>query len=167
MINYRLALKSELPELKAFLFDHGQNPWNHLPAEGVDHEFNLVAQQKASILVAIKGQQQIGFGIFYHADTLPSRYLQYSNQQPAIYIAEVVVHREFAGQGIGHRLLSLIIDQAPDLGGSMLLIDRHEENLASAGMMRKAGFTELRTFVDLQRRDYGSRKTTVMGYPLS
>jgi hypothetical protein len=49
----------------------------------------------------------------------------------------------------------------------MLLIDRHEENLASAGMMRKAGFTELRTFVDLQRRDYGSRKTTVMGYPLS
>jgi ribosomal protein S18 acetylase RimI-like enzyme len=167
MINYRLALKSELPELKAFLFDHGQNPWNHLPAEGVDHEFNLVAQQKASILVAIKGQQQIGFVIFYHADTLPSQYLQYSNQQPAIYIAEVVVHREFAGQGIGHKLLSLIIDQAPDLGASMLLIDRHEENLASAGMMRKAGFTELRTYVDLQRRDYGSRKTTVMGYPLS
>jgi hypothetical protein len=33
-------------------------------------------------------------------------------------------------------------------------------------MMRKAGFAELRTFVDLERRNYGSRKTTVMGYQL-
>ena len=48
-----------------------------------------------------------------------------------------------------------------------LLIDRHEENLASAGMMRKAGFVTLKTYLDLERRDYGSRKTTVMAYGLN
>ncbi|MDA9826602.1 GNAT family N-acetyltransferase [Porticoccaceae bacterium] len=167
MINYRLAIKSELTELKTFLFDHGQNPWNYLPVTGVDHEFNLVSQEKASILLAIDGEQMAGFAIFYHPEVLPNQYLQYSNQQLAIYIAEVVIHRQLAGQSIGHKLLSLIIEQAPDFGASLLLIDRHEENLASAGMMRKAGFAELRTFVDLERRDYGSRKTTVMAYQLS
>jgi len=50
---------------------------------------------------------------------------------------------------------------------SWLLVDRHEENLASAGMMRKAGFDGVaHLYVDLARRDYGSRKTTVMGFTL-
>ncbi|MGB1244459.1 MAG: GNAT family N-acetyltransferase, partial [Porticoccaceae bacterium] len=81
--------------------------------------------------------------------------------------SEVAVHRDLAGQGLGSELLRLTIDRARALKAQLVLIDRHEENLASAGMMRKTGFNELRTFVDLERRNYGSRKTTVMGYQLS
>jgi ribosomal protein S18 acetylase RimI-like enzyme len=162
MITYRLALIAELAGLKNFLFEHGPNPWNHLPVDGVDEEFELIAQGKASAQIALSGDTLVGFAIFYHPQTLPEKYLQYSGPQPAIYIAEAVVDKHYAGQGIGHKLLSLIIDRAPDLGASMLLIDRHEENLASAGMMRKAGFNVLKTFLDLDRRDYGSRKTTVL-----
>lgn len=164
MTTYSLATGTDLTELKAFLFEHGPNPWNHLPADGVDHEFDLVARGQASALKAVQCDNLVGFAIFYHPQSLPQKYLQYSGADSAIYIAEVVVHKEYAGQGIGHRLLSLIIEHATEADVSMLLIDRHEQNLASAGMMRKAKFVELATFVDPERRDAGSRKTTVMGY---
>ena len=194
MIEFRDASVAELDNLKTFLFEHGPNPWNHLPVAGVDEELALIAQGKASALMAVEQNELLGFAIFYHSDTLPSRYLQYTGgQQPAIYISEVVVHKAHAGQGIGNQLLIKIIERANPLmessadaeivaGGAeadgagmvagakettALLIDRHEENLASAGMMRKAGFVTLKTYLDLERRDYGSRKTTVMAYGLN
>ena len=165
-MNYVLALNTELAQLKTFLFEHGPNPWNHLPVDGVDHEFDLIAQDKASAFKAVDGEELVGFAIFYHPQALPEKYLQYSDSESAIYIAEVVVHKNYGGRGIGHKLLSLVIEHAPDLGASLLLVDRHEENLASAGMMRKANFVELSTYIDLARRDYGSRKTTVMAFTL-
>ena len=194
MIEFRDASVAELDNLKTFLFEHGPNPWNHLPVAGVDEELALIAQGKASALMAVEQNELLGFAIFYHSDTLPSRYLQYTGgQQPAIYISEVVVHKAHAGQGIGNQLLIKIIERENPLmescadaeivasgaeadGAGMiagakettaLLIDRHEENLASAGMMRKAGFVTLKTYLDLERRDYGSRKTTVMAYGLN
>jgi hypothetical protein len=42
-----------------------------------------------------------------------------------------------------------------------VFIDRHEENLASAGMMRRAGFVEIETYADPRRRPHGSGRTTV------
>ena len=188
MIEFRDASVAELDNLKTFLFEHGPNPWNHLPVAGVDEELALIAQGKASALMAVEQNELLGFAIFYHSDTLPSRYLQYTGgQQPAIYISEVVVHKAHAGQGIGNQLLIKIIERENPLMESSadaemvagikmiagakettaLLIDRHEENLASAGMMRKAGFVTLKTYLDLERRDYGSRKTTVMAYGLN
>jgi ribosomal protein S18 acetylase RimI-like enzyme len=166
MIRYRLAEVSELDDLKSFLFEHATNPWNYLPTGGVDSEFSLVAQQQASALVAVEGNKPVGFVIFYHPTILPSKYHQYTNGNNAIYIAEAAVHRNYGGQGIGTHLLTLVIERAPALGASMLIIDRHEQNAASAGMMRKAGFIELCTFVDEPRRNYGSKKTTILGMTL-
>ena len=73
---------------------------------------------------------------------------------------------DFSGQGIGTRLLEDIIRRAPKFGAEILLVDRHTENAGSAGMMRKAGFKELSTFVDFDRRDVGNRSTTVMSFEL-
>ena len=162
MITYRHALASELKELKSFLFEHGTNPWNHLPIDGVDKEFNLVMTGAASMLVAVDNAQFLGFAIFYHPDSLPSQYLQYTRSQPTLYIAEAVVHKEYTGQGIGHHLLCAIIEQATNFNASLLLIDRHEQNMASAGMMRKAGFELVTIYSDPQRRDYGSCNTAVL-----
>ena len=47
------------------------------------------------------------------------------------------------------------------MGVDAVFVDRHEENLASAGMMRKAGFTEVETYADPRRRPHGSGRTTV------
>lgn len=166
MICYRLAEANELDSLKSFLFEHGTSPWNHLPIEGVDDEFSLVAERQASAIIAVEDSQPVGFVIFYRPTTLPNRYLQFTNGDKAIYIAEAVVHKNYAGQGIGSCLLRQVIERAPATGASMLIIDRHEQNAASAGMMRKVGFTELCTFVDEPRRDYGSKKTTVLSLTL-
>jgi L-amino acid N-acyltransferase YncA len=166
MITYSLALHKDLATLKTFLFKHGSNPRNHLPGDGVDKEFALITEGKASVIVATDNSALLGFGIFYHPQALPNKYLQFSGLHQTIYIAEAVVHQAHVGQGIGHKLLTEIINQATKFGASMLIVDRHEQNLASAGMMRKAGFIELATFDDPHRRDMGSRKTTVMGYTL-
>ena len=104
--------------------------------------------------------------MFVYPSARPQKYQQYAKAQPSICVSEVTVHRDYAGQGIGLELLRQTIAGAEALGAMLVLFDRHEENLASAGMMRKAEFAELRTFVDLERRNYGSRKTTVMGYQL-
>ena len=116
----------------------GTNPWNHLPKEGVDHEFELVAQGNASALIAADNNQPIGLAIFYHPKSLPEQYRQYSHSAATLYIAEVVVHSNYAGRGIGSQLLSKITDCARTVGATFILAHRHEENLASAGMMRKS-----------------------------
>jgi len=167
MTKYHLAKPAELDKLKAFLFQHGTNPWNHLPLDGVDNEFALIVAAKASALVASIQEQVVGLAIFYHPHSLPENYLQFSHAQSAIYIAEVVVHKDYNGRGIGSSLLSQVIQRAPNLGAKMLIVDRHTENVASAGMMRKVGFKELSTFVDLDRREVGNRSTTILCFYLS
>ncbi|MGX4676707.1 N-acetyltransferase family protein [SAR92 clade bacterium H246] len=166
MITYRNALPKEHKVLTTFLLDHGANPWNHLPEDGIRETFAAVAQGNGEVLLACDNSTIVGLCIFFYPSALPEKYRQYAKYQSAVYVSEVAVHRDYAGQGIGFELLRQTIAHAQALDAILVLIDRHEENLASAGMMRKAGFAELRTFVDLERRDYGSRKTTVMGYQL-
>lgn len=83
------------------------------------------------------------------------------------YICEAVVHPAAAGQGLGSALLEAVLAQLADEGIEDVYIDRHEENLASAGMMRKAGFVELETYADPARRPNGSGRSTVCHRNLS
>ena len=80
---------------------------------------------------------------------------------PHGYVCEAVVHRAHAGKGLGSKLLREAVAELCRQGLKEIYIERHEENRASAGMMRKAGFTEVATFDDPQRRSSGSRRTTV------
>jgi len=166
-IDFRNADPNEHPALIDFLLDQGANPWNHLPTNGVRETFSQVARGEGEILLACADAEVIGLCIFLLPGALPAKYRQYAQSRTAVYVSEVTVHRDAVGQGLGSELLRRTIDQARILEAQLVLIDRHAENLASAGMMCKAGFIELRTFVDFERRDYGSRKTTVMGYDLS
>ncbi len=72
-----------------------------------------------------------------------------------------MIHRDMAGQGLGSTLLEKAVARLGEKGLVDLYIDRHEENAASAGMMRKAGFSELHTYADPERRPNGSRRTTI------
>ena len=77
------------------------------------------------------------------------------------YIGDVVVDGAFTGQGVGTRLLEECISKLVQRGVHLIYIDCHEENRASRGMMRKAGFTEVVTYLDIERRTCGSKKTWV------
>lgn len=75
-----------------------------------------------------------------------------------------VVAKSFAGQGLGSRLLTEACNKLRDMRKQRIYVDRHEENLASVGMMRKSGFVEIDTYEDLARRSVASRRTTVSCY---
>jgi len=167
MFNYRKALTKEFNFLKSFIFRYGPNPWNYLPKKGIDNSFSLITNNQGEALVALDGETIIGLAIFFYPSALPENFQQYAQSEPTIYIADVVVHKDYSGRGIGSQLLSEIIAKAPSLNATKVLLDRHEENAPSAGMMRKAGFVEICTFSDLDRRHSGSRKTTVLGFDIA
>jgi ribosomal protein S18 acetylase RimI-like enzyme len=159
----RLAAASaqDLPALHALIFDHGANIWNYLPEDGIREHLDDIAQGRAFGVLALEEGQLIGtvtFGLSTDFDHyLPPQ----ARGTPQGYVSEAVVRRDRTGQGWGTRLLRQALVELGKLGAEVVFIDRHEENLASAGMMRAAGFVEIETYADPRRRPHGSGRTTV------
>ena len=162
-IGIRLAAASaqDLPALHDLIFDHGANIWNYLPEDGIREHLDDIAQGRAHGVLALEQGQLIGavtFGLstdFDHYLPEPAR------GTPQGYVSEAVVRRDRTGQGWGTRLLRQALAELGKLGPDVVFIDRHEENRASAGMMRRAGFVEIDTYADPRRRPHGSGRTTV------
>ncbi len=157
----RSATADDIAAMLAFIFEHGANQWNFLPADDVAAHLGAIADGRTQAVLAESAGILLGFVTFMVTRTMARyqsrEYLGY----PHGYVCEAVVHREHAGRGLGSRLLKEVIARLAAQGRKEIYIERHEENLASAGMMRKAGFTEVATFDDPQRRSSGSRRTTV------
>lgn len=150
-----------LRALQAFLFEQGTNDWNWLPVAGIEAHMRDIAAEDAYALLAMDGEQLLGAITFCTTQ-------DFARYQPAGckdaehgYVCEVVVRRDRSGRGLGAQLLEQAVQALQAQGVQEIYIDRHEENAASAGMMRKAGFVELETFAEPQRRPQGSGRTTV------
>lgn len=150
-----------MPALEAFIFDHGANPWNWLPVDGIREHLQDIASGLAQGLLAFDGDTLAGAVTYCRTHD----YAKYQSAELTGsehgYISEAVVHRDYAGKGLGARLLSGAVDDLRAQGMREVYIDRHEENLASAGMMRKCGFVVIDTYVDTRRNRTGSGRTTV------
>ena len=162
----RSSLEGELEYLHAFLVEQGSNQWNYLPEAGVNEQFQRLTLGSDRCLVAVDNEAVVGMAIYRQPGDVPKIFTNFVNLSHVVYVAEVVVHSEFTGKGIGSALMDEIIMIAKKLGAKELVIDRHEQNLASAGMMRKVGFKELDCFVDLTRRETGSQKTSILNLKL-
>lgn len=161
----RRAQAQDIAGLCALIFAHGPNPWNHLPEAEVRVHLQGIADGSVQAVLAERGGQRDGELLGFVSYQL-SRYFQ--RYQPVArsasehgYICEAVVHRDMAGQGLGSRLLRQAVGKLAEQGIVDIYIDRHEQNAASAGMMRKAGFVEIETYADPARRPHGSGRTTV------
>ena len=82
------------------------------------------------------------------------------------FVGDVVVSSLHAGKGIATKLLEKCLLEARNDKIRSVFIERHEENLASAGMMRKAGFEVVDTFFDPKKRAAGSQNSVILEYKL-
>lgn len=157
----RQAQERDIDDLCALIFEHGPNPWNHLPQDEVTAHLQGIADSAVQAVLAERVGELQGF-VSYQLSRHFERYQPEARRgQLHGYICEAVTHRAVAGQGLGSRLLQHAVMQLREQGISDIYIDRHEENAASAGMMRKVGFVEIETYADPQRRPNGSGRTTL------
>jgi len=155
------ARPQDLPALRTLIFDDGANIWNYLPEDGIGEHLEDIAQGRAHGLLALEQGQLIG-AVTFGLSTDFGHYLPaQARGTPRGYVSEAVVRRDRVGRGWGTRLLREALAKLSKLGADVVFIDRHEENLASAGMMRRAGFVEIDTYADPRRRPHGSGCTTV------
>lgn len=160
-IHVRNLCNADFDNMRDLLLTEGTNEWNHITEESIDFQFRLMRDGKALAVLA-EDHEILGFAVLIFRDSCPSRYKEYGDVSSIASIHDVVVHSSEAGKGLGTELLRSSIVLAREEGCDRVLIERHEENLASAGMMRKAGFEVVETFADPKKRTSGSRKTTVM-----
>lgn len=158
-LQIRPARAEDVPAMLALIFEHGPNDWNFLPEAPVREHFQAIVEGSVWALVAVEGDALRGLVTFHESQAF-GRFQQDGRMRHA-YIAEATVHRAEAGRGLGTRLLRAAIAELAARGLPDIYIERHEQNPGSAGMMRKAGFRELETFADPQRRPNGSRRTTI------
>ena len=166
LIKYRKALNEEIDQLKQLLWQYGPNEWNFLSTEGVDSEFALMESGQARTLVATLDDGIIGFAVLIDGKVSPGYLHKYCSMEDMQFIGDVVVSSSHAGKGIATKLLSECLAQAKTLNAKTVLIERHEENLASAGMMRKAGFEVIDTFHDPEKRSAGSQNSVILEFKL-
>ena len=164
MIEYRKALVEEIDKLKELLWKYGPNEWNYLTKEGVDDEFSLVQEGSASAIVATFENEIIGFSVLIDGNKSPSYLNKYASLYEMCFIGDVVVSSNYSGKGIATQLLKKCLDEAKYKEYKTVLVERHEENLASAGMMKKAGFNIIDTFYDPEKREAGSRNSVILAF---
>ena len=156
------AQPKELSELEEFFVCHGTNSWSYLPERGVEDQLQRLKIQTDGCFIATEQGEIIDMAVYRSKGDIPYFFNHSFDHCQSIYVAEVVVHKEHNGKGIGSSLIARIANTARELGASSLVIDRHEQNASSAGMMRKSGFVELDCFPDPTRRSSGSKKTTTL-----
>lgn len=160
-IHSRQLDETDLQTMRELLIKEGANEWNYITDESVDHQFQLINQGKALAVLA-ENTGIVGFAVLLIKEASPPKLSKYSVLSDVAYINEVVVSASQSGKGLGSQLLKECIKLAGNENCTSVYIERHEENLASAGMMRKAGFELVETFHDPNKRSVGSRNTSVL-----
>jgi RimJ/RimL family protein N-acetyltransferase len=160
-IHTRQLYAADFEQMRKVLLTDGPNEWNYITDESIEQQFQLIRDGKA-IAVLAEENEIVGFAILIFKESCPSKLSQYSRLSSMGYINDVVVSTMYAGKGLGCELLKKAIELARNQQCEQVYIERHEENLASAGMMRKAAFELIDTFYDPNKRDAGSRNTSVL-----
>lgn len=157
----RCANADDISKMCELLFDHGVNEWNYLPWEPITAHLRGIADGSTSAVIAEQNGVLLGFVSFVIGYDMANYQPTGRETAPHGIVHEAVVRRESAGQGIGSQLLIESVNNLAARGCHEVYVSRHDENLASAGMMRKAGFAIIDVFDDFVRRTTGNRRTAV------
>lgn len=160
-IHSRKLNEADFQAMKDLLLKEGPNDWNYITNESIAHQFELINQGKALAVLA-EDTSIVGFAVLIIKEACPAKLSRHGALSDIAYINDVVVASSQSGKGLGSRLLKESIKIAGNNKCSNVYIERHEENLASASMMRKAGFNLVETFYDPEKRSTGSKNTSVL-----
>jgi len=159
-ISIRTATDIDVDEIRQLVLDHGSTQWSVFPREDLENHLVNIASGKDLALLAFSGSILAGMVSF----TTGGFYTEYEPVTSEVvltgYIVEALIHPDFARRGIGTRLLERAKVLLAGIGVSSIYAKRHEENRASAALMRKAGFKPVDVFPD-PRRTSGSCRTVV------
>ena len=160
-IHSRELTASDLNNMRTLLLTDGPNEWNFLSEESIAQQFQLIRDGSALAVLA-ETDEILGFAMLIFRQACPAKLKEYTDLSIIDYINDVVVSKNHSGKGIGNKLLQECVAIAKKRNSMAVYIERHEENLASAGMMRKAGFEIVDTFYDPTKRFVGSKNTSVL-----
>ena len=160
-VHFRPVNEKNLQEMKELLLAEGPNEWNYITDESIEQQLQLIREEKAYAILAEEDRIH-GFAVLILKEASPDSLSKYDDLSSIAYINDVVVSSEQSGKGLGSKLLEKSIDLARQNRCCKVYIERHEENLASTGMMRKVGFEVVETFHDPIKRTSGSRKTCML-----
>jgi ribosomal protein S18 acetylase RimI-like enzyme len=160
-IHSRILKEKDFQEMKDLLLRDGPNEWNFLNEESIEHQFQLIKEGSAEAILA-ENDELLGFSVLIYGESCPDKLKKYTDLSSIAYINDVVVSKNHSGKGIGSKLLTECISIAKSRNYKTVYVERHEENLASAGMMAKAGFEVVEIFFDPNKRFVGSKNTSVL-----
>jgi len=160
-IHSRNVSEADLEEMRSLLLRDGPNEWNYITDDSIEEQFELIRSGKAVVVLAEENEIH-GFSVLIFKEACPAILSKYDDLSSIAYIADVVVSANQHGRRFGSKLLLQCIELARIENCTSVYIKRHESNLASAGMMRKAGFEIVETYFDPDKRDAGSRNTSVL-----
>jgi len=152
---------TDFEQMHTLLLKDGPNDWNYITEESIALQFQLIRNKQATAVLAEENGIH-GFSVLVFKQACPAKLSKYDELCSIAYINDVVVSSDHSGKGIGSKLLQESINLARIEKCKRVYVERHEENLASAGMMRKAGFELVETFLDREKRSSGSRNTSIL-----
>ena len=157
---------SDIPAIEGLILKHGPTDWNHVPEEAIREHLAGIATSTTLAIIAISKPKQLIVGAVTYK--IGHSYPQYQPADRSVaahgYVAEVVVHPDFAGRGIGSFLLKSAIQDLTNSDMHEVYAIRHADNVPSRRMMEKAGMILVAEFDDPDIRTTGSQRTAVMRY---
>ena len=147
--------------MRQLIFEHGPNPWNYLPEDGVNAQLESVETGAEWAVTAWAGNELVGFVSYRVGQIFPQYEPEAMRNLDHGYIVEGVVNRSFVGSGIGTALMEAAKNRLRERDMHVVYADRHEQNIGSAALMEATGFQIVDTFPEPQRRSHGSGRTSV------
>jgi L-amino acid N-acyltransferase YncA len=157
------ATSSDISTVKRFMFEFGPTAHNVVIEEPINQEFDQIATGETICFKALTAGRLVGIATCNTHRQFP----QYENSDRRTgYLSQNVVLPELRGRGVGSELVRARKNFLLDQGVKAIYVTHHADNLGSARALLHAGFIEVDTYLDPEKRLVGSRKTTVRRFEL-
>ena len=157
------ATSADIPAVKQFMFEFGPTEYNVVVDEPINQEFDQITTGETICFKALSAGQLVGIATCNTHRKFPK---YETTDRKTGYLSQNVVLPDRRGKGIGSELVKARKKFLLEQGIRAIYVTHHADNASSAGALQHAGFIEIDTYSDPEKRLVGSRKTTVRRFEL-